>query len=49
MRVTRVWGHKVRQECSRLPDGRGSVQTAGSTEPRAPASGGELFDELSEF
>jgi hypothetical protein len=37
---------KFEQKCSRLPDGRGSVQTADSTEPRASASGGELFDEF---
>src|SRR6266851_6814192 len=38
--------HKFGQKCSRLPDGRGSVQTADSIEPRASASGVELFDEL---
>src|SRR5713101_7031757 len=41
-----VVSHKFGQKCSRLPDGRGSVQTADSIEPRASASGIELFDEL---
>jgi hypothetical protein len=45
-RKASVMSHKFGQECSRLPDGRGSVQTADSTEPRASASGGELFDEF---
>ena len=38
--------HKFGQKCSRLPAGRGSVQTADRIEPRASASGVELFDEL---
>src|SRR5713101_6414616 len=32
--------------CSRLPDGRDSVQTADSIEPRTSVSGVKLFDEL---
>src|SRR5712692_8292510 len=34
-RVASVVSHKFGQKCSRLPDGRGSVQTADSIEPRA--------------
>src|SRR6266849_8871984 len=40
-----VVSHKFGQKSSRLPDGRDSVQTADSTEPRASASGGELYVE----